>query len=58
MNEIEVDGNERPAEVQKMVEDESVSSEHEEQLEMLRPSEKVSENLFTMELMNSRPELL
>ena len=34
--------NERPAEVQKQEEDESVSGEHEEQPEMLRRSERVS----------------
>ena len=42
MNEIEVDVNESPAEVQKQEEDESVSSEHEEQPETLSCSERVS----------------
>ena len=42
VNEIEVDVNKRPAEVQKQEEDESVSGEHGEQPEMLRRSERVS----------------
>ena len=57
VNELEVDVNERPAEVQKQEENESESSEHEGQPETLRCSERVSKNLFAMELINS-PMLL
>jgi len=44
VNGIEVDVNEKPAEVQKQEENESESCEHERQPEILRHSERVSKN--------------